>query len=358
MTALPVAAFADDEYVCMIGNVGYRSFEQARDSAVSGDTIKLLTNIDYLVSAEISIGGELGWLYVPLYIYGKSLTIDTNGFRLTLGQGKMFYGPDFSVFSTSYQPYGIWVRSGGKLNIVDSSTLQTGQVNATGYRPVRVDGIGSEATVTNVFGVDRSHLLAEDGGSITVTGDFVGSVNATARAESGSSITIMGNIICETSAILSAAGERSSIELSGDITAGGEVSIQATGNSQVTISGTTNTSPSIYLGPDKDNTALYAVESGVSSSVKPGYYEYTDGDNYVYTIDDGSIIGDRVGAPGSGDLYGRGHASMDVALTAVRVVVGVEANLTPAQFAAIDMDFDGVLTMTDVLLIMRKACGL
>jgi len=49
---------------------------------------------------------------------------------------------------------------------------------------------------------------------------------------------------------------------------------------------------------------------------------------------------------------------MDVALVAARVVVGAEVNLTPAQFAAIDMDFDGALTMTDVLLIMRKACGL
>jgi hypothetical protein len=63
-----------------------------------------------------------------------------------------------------------------------------------------------------------------------------------------------------------------------------------------------------------------------------------------------------VGAPGSGDLFGDG-VSVANALIVARVVTGA-ASLTPEQFAAADMDFDGYLTMADVILIMRKATGL
>jgi hypothetical protein len=64
----------------------------------------------------------------------------------------------------------------------------------------------------------------------------------------------------------------------------------------------------------------------------------------------------NVGAPGSGDLFGDG-VTVANALIVARMVVGV-GNLTPEQFAAADMDFDGVLTMVDVMLIMRKAASL
>ncbi|MDR2957214.1 MAG: leucine-rich repeat protein [Coriobacteriales bacterium] len=65
-----------------------------------------------------------------------------------------------------------------------------------------------------------------------------------------------------------------------------------------------------------------------------------------------------VGAPGSGDLWGTGTVTMDVALVIARVVTGGGMQLTPEQFAAVDMDFDGYLTMADVILIMRKASGI
>jgi hypothetical protein len=65
-----------------------------------------------------------------------------------------------------------------------------------------------------------------------------------------------------------------------------------------------------------------------------------------------------VGAPGSGDPFGRGYTTMDIAIMTARIAVGMETTLTEPQRAALDMDFDGYLTMTDVLLIMRKSCGL
>jgi hypothetical protein len=64
------------------------------------------------------------------------------------------------------------------------------------------------------------------------------------------------------------------------------------------------------------------------------------------------------GAPGSGDLWGTGTVTMDVALVIARVVTGGGMQLAPDQFAAVDMDFDGYITMADVILIMRKAIGI
>jgi hypothetical protein len=392
----------------MIGDVGYKTIEAAVGHSRDGETIRLLANIDRSLSTAVVTFEGSPWCSAALCVANKSITIDTNGFELSVGSYFLHdsYGNDFG--EARYCTFGIWVINGGRLNLIDSSPQQTGQLNATGYYPVYVGGTDSMVTVSNVVGVGGRWVLARDGGSITVTGGITGSAAVAAKAESGSSITVMGNVSANAATALLATGSDSSIEVYGDVTsissAGssgsvvnatedasikvhGNVSsdtssgvlaeganttveikgnlsvaqgtgVQAVGGATVSIDGTLTASDYIKLGTSPDNTTSYPKESGTASQSKPGYYEYTDNANYVYVKSDGSITGDRVGAPGSGDLYGRGHASMDVALTAVRVVVGVEANLTPAQFAAIDMDFDGVLTMTDVLLIMRKACGL
>lgn len=65
-----------------------------------------------------------------------------------------------------------------------------------------------------------------------------------------------------------------------------------------------------------------------------------------------------VGAPGSGDLFGTGEVTMDVAMDVAQIITGGGMDLNSAQFAAVDMDGDGVLTMHDVMLIMQKAAGL
>lgn len=67
-----------------------------------------------------------------------------------------------------------------------------------------------------------------------------------------------------------------------------------------------------------------------------------------------------VGAPGSGDPYGTGMVTADVAMLVAQLVTGTYTGtgFTPAQLAAVDMDGDGVLTMTDVMMIMKKATGI
>ena len=408
LTTLPTTAYADDQYVCMIGDVGYRTIDEAVSSSRNGATIKLLANIDRTMGGtEVTFEGN-PWCSASLFIGSKSITIDTNGFVLNVGRyfDHDSYGNDFS--EAKYCTFGIWVINGGRLNLIDSSPQQTGQLNATGYYPVYVGGTDSMVTVSNVVGVGGRWVLAQHGGSITVTGDITGSAAVAAKAENGSSITVMGNVSANAATALLATGSGSSIEVHGDVTsvssAGssgsvinatedasikvhGNVSsdassgvlaegadttveikgnlsaaqgtgVQAVGGATVSIDGTLTASYYIKLGTSSDDITLYPKESGRTSQRKPNYYEYTDNTNYVYVRSDGSIIDNSAGIPGSGDLYGRGYASMDVALVAARVVVGAEVSLTPAQFAAIDMDFDGALTMTDVLLIMRKACGL
>jgi hypothetical protein len=65
-----------------------------------------------------------------------------------------------------------------------------------------------------------------------------------------------------------------------------------------------------------------------------------------------------IGAPGSGDLYATGQVSQETAALIARYICGSGLVLTDDQFAAVDMDFDGFLTMVDVMLIMRRAMGL
>ncbi|MDR0459647.1 MAG: dockerin type I repeat-containing protein, partial [Coriobacteriales bacterium] len=65
-----------------------------------------------------------------------------------------------------------------------------------------------------------------------------------------------------------------------------------------------------------------------------------------------------VGAPQSGDLNGDGIVDIAEALLIAQVVVGGGMTLSAEQFAAVDMDGDGLLTMADIVLMMRRAAGL
>jgi hypothetical protein len=60
----------------------------------------------------------------------------------------------------------------------------------------------------------------------------------------------------------------------------------------------------------------------------------------------------------SGDLDGDGFPSASEALQVARFVISGTAGLTAEQIASVDMDNDGVLTMADVVRILRRAAGL
>jgi hypothetical protein len=64
--------------------------------------------------------------------------------------------------------------------------------------------------------------------------------------------------------------------------------------------------------------------------------------------------GDKIGAPGSGDLDGDGSTTLDEALLLVQIINddGLAA-LSAGQLAAMDINGDGYLTMADVLLVVQ-----
>ena len=405
-----------DSYVCMIGTVCYLSIDAALSQAQNGDTIRLTTDTKPIGATETDLlnpGGISIWAFASIFLSAKRVTIDTNGYILDLGQRIAFDGAGNIIELPYYHEYGIWVTNGGCLDLIDSSVTQTGKINAHGtIYAVRASGYGSKVTVSNATlegsNGRSSSVFAEKGGSIIVTGDVTGGIAYAARAESGGSITILGNVESSAATTLFCTGQGSSIKaygyvhnasglgiagsalraetgtsievygnvlssaLDGAVATGKNATIQiignltayygrgviATGNARVTISGTLDAPDYIMLGYDMDNIVLYVKASGTPSEAMPGYYEYTDTSNFVYVMSDGSISANSVGAPGSGDLYGVGYTTMSNALIVAQAALGISMNLSPAQFAAADMDFDGVLTMTDVLLVMRKACGL
>ena len=354
MTMLPTSAYAEEEYVCMIGDVGYTTIDRAVSRARFGDTIKLLTNTHTANRYEVwfyESSHSIGLACASLYIYSDTLTIDTNGFVLEVGKSYSL-DPYGNFKGSTYNDYGLWVTQGGVLNLVDSSTEQTGQLVITADNAIRVEGIGSRATISSAIAVADNSVLARNGGAVTVTGDVSGGIDCTIRAESGGSVTVYGNVISDATAALTCSGECSIIEVKGDVIADSGCGVLAVGGAQVTVNGTITASDYVLLGDSLDSTIPFLKEHGVLSISRPGYYEYSDGNNYVFVTSDGSI---KVGTPGSGDPFGRGTVDMDIPVIVARIVAGIGMTFTPAQIAAADMDYDGELTMVDVLLIMSKA---
>jgi hypothetical protein len=106
---------------------------------------------------------------------------------------------------------------------------------------------------------------------------------------------------------------------------------------------------------------IFSLDPGASGA-RPlgGDGSYYIGSVWITLPSDGIPAGDgdKVGAPGSGDIDGDGAVTAAEALTVARFAVGSVTGLTPAQILAADMDGDGDLTMSDALAIMRRAVGL
>jgi hypothetical protein len=73
----------------------------------------------------------------------------------------------------------------------------------------------------------------------------------------------------------------------------------------------------------------------------------------IITIEGGGS-GELVGAPGSGDFNGDTFTTLDEALLLVQIInTDSFGSLSAGQFAAMDINADGVLTMADVLMIVQ-----
>ena len=102
-----------------------------------------------------------------------------------------------------------------------------------------------------------------------------------------------------------------------------------------------------------------ALQSAIASALGAVDAATTvDAVNAIAAPDSASILVAMpvLGGPGTGDLNADGAVTMDEAMLIAQIVAGDgAAGLTPAQFAAVDMDNDGSLTMADVMLMLRAA---
>jgi hypothetical protein len=399
------------DYACRIGSRGYESLTTALVAVLNGQTITLLSNIEY----------DQG-----ISIYGKSITFDLNGYVLNVNNSS---GDGLSV-SNRAEVQLVDTRGGGALNVRSSY--------AAGYGGFGVSASGgSKVTVNSAVGVYAGVYASDVDTVVTVTGNVSGTARGV-NAYEASVVNIGGNVsgadygLFANNASISVTGTvtasdyhgvsasfTSNITISGSIVCG-SIGILISNNTQVSVDGTITAGLS-YMRVDGQD---FIASDGTPSSVKQGYLEYLNNTSRVYvkggaevdlvqakankvaaifSITNGLVISDYtadswraleaaisqalssvnsattvaqvdavaipnitsilirktpVSGPGSGDLFGTGVVTMQVALLVAQAVVGMDMGFTPTQIAAVDMDFDGALTMNDVLLIMRKVSGL
>ncbi len=234
---------------CEVGTVQYPTLDAALNAAVSGDTIKLLKDIDYPAG---------------IIITGKTITFNLNGHNLNV---------------TSNTSDGLQVGSGGVVNIEGS-----GEFNVTSNAE---DGIG---------------VYAYDGGQATVTNaTATGDWDTAVYAKSGGRIRVIGDAVSTgtdgTSVILLNLGTDSVIQVEGDAIATGANSqsiygeegiVQVSGNASATtygigfnggvveVAGNVNISNGGY-GVYADNGAKIKVNGNIHVTDGTGITVLTDG---------------------------------------------------------------------------------
>ena len=152
--------------VCeIVGGSGYLALDTALAVATDSQTVRLLADINYTGGIEL---------------HNKSLTLELNGHTLDISNS-----PDDAV--------GLWVENG------DLYLTGNGELNVTGgWVGVRVQGSGSEVTVTTACGgsvnVNSVGAYVSDNGKLTVTGSVTGSRYG-AYSSSQGEIIVGGNAI-------------------------------------------------------------------------------------------------------------------------------------------------------------------
>ena len=166
LTALMMCGtFIVNAQTCSIGSVNYATLDDALAAVTTGQTIKLLANIDYAKGITVN---------------GISIAFDMNGFNLNV---------------TNTGGIGLNVTNSGKVNM---ASYINGQLNITGSSEgVHADG-GCAANVTNATSTGSPNKAAagSNGGIIYVFGNLTAVANdgLGAIAANGGTITVNGAI--------------------------------------------------------------------------------------------------------------------------------------------------------------------
>ncbi len=205
---LPVTVNADAANVCKIGTTGYASLGEALTAVKSGETIKLLKNINHTD---------------PIEVDGKTINFDLGNYDLLLDTSTN------SIFTSALK-----VVNGGKVNLIGTGT---GKFNLKGsFGGVSIIGV-SEATVDNVEVTENDNGVymygsgnALDGGKITVRGNITAlqGTGVAVNAKDGK-ITVGGSITAGITGVYTAANYGTEIKVGGSIAVNNLTQYEATG---------------------------------------------------------------------------------------------------------------------------------
>jgi len=218
-----VTIIASDGPVCEIGSVQYNDFETAWIAAISGDTITLLSDINFPKG-----------IYIP---DNNEITFDLNGFTFELFNTEHRIIHMGTSIEISYISTGVEVRSGSKLHLVNA-----GEFNVTSH-------------TTGVYALPNSKVTLTN-----VKSDAGDSIAAAVLANNGGEVTVTGNV------------ETTSVNGTG---------VYVGGNAKVTVDGVIyfpEGATYILIGYDE----YKSKSGGILSSDKPGYLEYTNGSCFVW----------------------------------------------------------------------------
>ena len=197
----------------------------------SGDTIRLMANIDYYEGIEIN---------------GKSLTIDLYTFYL-------------NVYNSAGA--GLNVSNGGEVILAGESAVSKFNVTGREYGVYVGDGKATVSNINTSFHTGRA-VFAAGTGNLTVNGNVTGIMHGV-RAMDSATVTVNGSISGGTRGV--AASDAANVTVNGDVSAteSGSAGISADGTSNVTVNGDVF---GAYRGISADGSATVTVNGDVTAN--------------------------------------------------------------------------------------------
>lgn len=234
--------------VCVIGSTEYESLGEALTAATDGQTIKLLTDIDYTGSVVIT---------------NKSITFDLNGYTLEI-QSDTIEGSK-----------ALEVGIGGKVSLEGEGALN---VYCNGFRGSGVYAhSGGQVTVTNaessIYMSDAAYAIS--GGIIEITDNV-----------SGTYATVGSNQYCRAAY---AEGDGSQVIIGGNATSANSNSVYAFNSAYIKVGGDVS---GFYRGVDAGLNSTIIVDGNVTSSNAESAYAY---DGSTITVGGDAISGGNNG---------------------------------------------------------------
>lgn len=226
-----------------IGSTGYATVDGALAAVTTGQTIRLLTNINYSGGITVS---------------GKKITFDLNGH-------------EFNVVNPSGD--GLSVKDGGSVGLTGAGLSGEFNVTGVGYG-VHVSGETSHAAVTNATATAFEYGCGAYAyrGAISVAGNVtsMGNYSNGARSYYGT-VTIGGNARANGFGSFGIYAEGGSICVAGNVTASANNSagVHCSGTT-VTVDGTITAGYYIRIVQ-----RVLAKSAGVPDEGKPGYLKYS-----------------------------------------------------------------------------------